>query len=234
MIIFSFKTLTNLNLQLIDSEELKLPRVRIRQHVNPLSLRYQQSFTPPDWNKIYLQPNQPLHLDIGCARGKFLLEMAQIQRNINFLGIEIREPLVKEANWQKEELGLTNLYYLFANINNSAEVLLSSLPANILQRISIQFPDPWFKKKHNKRRVVQPELVDILVAYLVTDGEIFLQSDIEEVAREMRDRFSANSLLVQQHQQFWLSTNPFPVKTERELCVLSNDKPVYRVLFKKS
>jgi tRNA (guanine-N7-)-methyltransferase len=211
-----------------------LSRVRIRQHVNPLSHRYQHSLTPPDWHQIYTQPNQPLHLDIGCARGKFLLKIAQLQTNMNFLGIEIREPLVIEANREKEALGLTNLYFLYTNINNSAKTLLASLPENTLQKISIQFPDPWFKKKHNKRRVVQPELVDTLVDYLITGGEIFLQSDIEEIAREMRDRFSSNSLLIPQHQEFWLSNNPFPIKTERELCVLAHDKPVYRVLFKKA
>ena len=84
-----------------------------------------------------------------------------------------------------------------------------------------------------KRRVVQPELVKILVDYLVDDGTIFLQSDIEEVAKEMRDRFSQNPFLVQQHQATWLENNPFPIPTERELYVMEDHKPVYRVLFHK-
>ena len=211
-----------------------MPKVRIRQHVNPLSRKFQQSIALPDWNQIYTKPHQPLHLDIGCARGKFLLQMAQLQPEKNFLGIEIREPLVIDANYKRDELGLTNLHYLFGNINSSASTLLSSLPANTLHYITIQFPDPWFKKKHNKRRVVQPELVKTLVDYLVEGGIVFLQSDIKEVAMEMRDRFSANSLLVQNHPETWLETNPLPVPTERELYVLSDNKPVYRVLFTRN
>lgn len=211
-----------------------MPKLRIRQHVNPLSRKFQQSISFPDWNKIYNTPDYPLHLDIGCARGGFLLQMAQLQPEKNFLGIEIRESLIISANQKRDELGLTNLHYLFGNINTSVSTLLESLPANSLHYITIQFPDPWFKTKHKKRRVVQPELVNILVDYLVDSGTVFLQSDIEEVAIEMRDRFSANSLLVQQHSETWLDTNPLSIPTERELYVLSDDKPVYRVLFKKS
>jgi tRNA (guanine-N7-)-methyltransferase len=159
--------------------------------------------------------------------------MSQLHPDVNFLGIEIREPLVIEANQQKEELGITNLHYLFGNINNSAQILLSSLPSKILSRVTIQFPDPWFKKKHKKRRILQPELVNILADYLVDDGEVFLQSDIEEVAQEMRDRFKEHPSFQQQHQEIWLASNPLPVPTERELYVISHGEPVYRALFKK-
>lgn len=211
-----------------------MPKVRIRQHVNPLSLKFQQSIALPNWNKIYTLLDYPLYLDIGCARGEFLRQMAQLYPEKNFLGIEIREPLAIAANQKRDELGLNNLHYLFGSVNTSATTLLESLPANSLHYITIQFPDPWFKKKHQKRRVVQPALVNILVDYLVDGGTVFLQSDIEEVAIEMRDRFCANSLLVQQHSETWLETNPLPIPTERELYVLSDNQPVYRVLFKKS
>ena len=210
-----------------------MSKVRIRQHVNPLRRKFQHQLTIPDWNEVYSNPNLPLHLDIGCARGEFLLKMAQLQPDENFLGIEIRQALVQVANQEKEKLGLTNLHYLFGSMNYYAETLLPSLPKNSLHFITIQFPDPWFKRKHNKRRVVQPELVKILVDYLVAGGTIFLQSDIEDIALEMRQRFSVNNLLVTQHQEFWLKENPLPVPTERELYVLEDKKPVYRVLFRK-
>ncbi len=208
-----------------------MTKLRLRQHVNPLGNRYKIPITLPDWKEIYPKYDLPLHLDIGCARGEFLLKMAQLEPEINFLGVEIRQPLVIEANKERTALGLTNLHYLFCNINVAAENLLKSLPP--LHSITIQFPDPWFKRKHMKRRVVQPELVKILVDYLVDGGKIFLQSDIEDVAREMRDRFSRNPLLVQQHQETWLEHNPFSVPTERELYVIENNKSVYRALFQK-
>lgn len=207
--------------------------IRIRQHVNPLSRKFQQPLQVPNWQEVYSVVDRPCHLDIGCGRGKFLLDMAQLHPEVNFLGIEIRRQLVDLANQTKAELGLTNLHYLFGNINSSASVLLSSLPGD-MQTISIQFPDPWFKKKHNKRRVVQPDLVTALVDCVSDGGKIFIQSDIEEVAIEMRDRFAASPLLVRQHATAWLETNPLPVATQRELYVLSQGLPVYRAWFKKS
>lgn len=207
--------------------------IRIRQHVNPLARKFQSPIAIPDWQAIYQQCDLPIHLDIGCARGRFLLQMAEQNPEINYLGIEIRKQLVDWANQERDDLGLTNLHYLFGNMNSSAQILLESLPANSLKTISVQFPDPWFKKKHNKRRVVQPALVSILVDYLAVGGEVFLQSDILEVAMEMRDRFSENPSLTQHHSQEWLETNPFPVATERELYVLEQGLPVYRVLFLK-
>ena len=208
--------------------------IRIRQHVNPLARKFQQPIQLPNCQEVYQTLDRPLHLDIGCARGRFLLEMAQLHSEVNYLGIEIRQQLVEVANRTKNELGLSNLYYLFGNMNSSARAILSSLPANSLTTISIQFPDPWFKKRHNKRRVVQPELVTALVDYLAVGGRVFLQSDIEEVAVEMRDRFAADSRLTQQHDTAWLQDNPLPVPTERELYVLGQNLPVYRVLLQKT
>jgi len=207
---------------------------RIRQHVNPLDSKFQQPLNLPDWQEIYADCDRPWHLDIGCARGRFLLSMAQHNPKVNYLGIEIRKQLAELANQDRDQLGMTNLHYLFGNINSSAVVLLESLPQNSLQTISVQFPDPWFKKKHHKRRVIQPDLVNILVNYLKFGGEIFLQSDIEEIVVEMCDLFVAHSGLTQQHATTWLDTNPFPVPTERELHVLGQDLPVFRVLFKKT
>ena len=204
---------------------------RVRQHVNPLANKYQTPANPVEWEKVYAQLNQPLHLDIGCARGRFLLSMGQLETNWNFLGLEIREPLVIDANKLRDELGLTNVHYLFCNVNNSARSLLSSLPNKTLQRVTIQFPDPWFKNRHAKRRVVQPELVAELATYLAPGGTIFLQSDIKFVAEEMCDRFSEHPAFVKQHAEEWLAENPLPVSTEREEYVLSRFVPVYRALF---
>jgi tRNA (guanine-N7-)-methyltransferase len=206
----------------------------VRQHVNPLSRKYQQPFTAPDWSNIYANLSLPLHLDLGCARGRFLLEMAQIQPEINFLGVEIRQSLVTEANQLRDEYKLTNLHYLFANINNSLEILLQSLPQNSLELIMIQFPDPWFKKKHHKRRLIQPELVKIFAQYLPEDSKIFIQSDVKEVAEEICDRFLENPNFQPLSREIWLEKNPLPVQTEREIATLNKGEPVYRNMLIKS
>ncbi|AFY30787.1 tRNA (guanosine(46)-N7)-methyltransferase TrmB [Calothrix sp. PCC 7507] len=205
--------------------------VRVRQHVNPLANKYKTPASPINWEKVYIQPNQPLHLDIGCAKGRFLLQMAERESSWNFLGLEIRETLVVEANKIRSELGLTNLYYLFCNVNNSLQSLLSSLPKGTLQRVTIQFPDPWFKNRHAKRRVVQPELVADLANYLDVGGVVFLQSDMEFIAVEMCDRFAENPAFQKLGTDEWLAENPLPVATEREIFTQEKGEPVYRALF---
>ncbi|MUG93151.1 tRNA (guanosine(46)-N7)-methyltransferase TrmB [Scytonema sp. UIC 10036] len=207
--------------------------IRVRQHVNPLANKYQTPLSPLDWEKIYAQPSLPLHLDIGCARGRFVLDMAQVEPVWNFLGLEIREPLVVEANRLRDELGLVNLHYLFCNANNSLRPLLSSLPQKRLQHVTIQFPDPWFKNRHAKRRVVQPELVAELAEFLAPGGIVFLQSDLEFLAVEMCDRFAANPAFVRHGRGEWLAENPLSIPTEREIYTLNKGEPVYRAIFER-
>lgn len=206
-----------------------MPRVRIHQHVNPLSPFY--CFTPPpiEIEKIFAAADLPLHLDIGCARGRFLLKAAQIFPAQNFLGVEIRAPLVAEANRLAKEKNLGNLHYEFCNAMVALDKLLKNLPPNRLQTVTIQFPDPWFKKKHAKRRMVNQELVETVVSQLADSGKIFVQTDIEFLATEMFALFRENKFLT----EIEITENPFPVKTERETAVEEKDLPVYRRIFEK-
>ena len=206
-----------------------MPRVRVHQHVNPLSPYYIFTPSPINLSEIFANADLPLFLDIGCARGRFILKMAALDKTRNFLGVEIREPLVTEANRLGKEAHLTNLHYEFCNAMNEFGKLLEKLPAGILQTVTIQFPDPWFKKKHAKRRMVNAELVATIVKYLAEDGKIFVQTDIEFLAEEMFELFRANENL----REITVEENPFRVKTERETAVEEKYLPVYRTMFIK-
>ncbi|APB35335.1 tRNA (guanine-N(7)-)-methyltransferase [Gloeomargarita lithophora Alchichica-D10] len=206
--------------------------MRVRQHVNPLSQQFLQPLQLPDWRLIYAQINQPLHLDIGCARGRFLFTMAEQSPDWNFLGLEIREPLVHQANTLKIQHNLGNTYFLMAQANVHLESILASFPVGILERVTIQFPDPWFKRKQQKRRLVQPDLVATIANYLRPGGEVFLQSDIWDVALDMYYHFQGHTQL--QVKAEMLSINPFGVPTEREQFVLKKGLPVYRFLLQRS
>ena len=204
-------------------------RIRIHQHVNPLSPYYGFTPKPLEIEKIFAHPQLPLLIDIGSARGRFLLKMAEITTDFNFLGIEIREPLVVEANRLKDEQNLTNLHYEFCNAMMALDKLLEKLPPNILQSVAIQFPDPWFKKKHAKRRMVTAELVETVAKHLAISGKIFVQTDIEFLAEEMFELFRQKTNL----REIKSSENPFPVKTEREKAVDEKNMLIYRSIFEK-
>ncbi|HIK46670.1 MAG TPA: tRNA (guanosine(46)-N7)-methyltransferase TrmB [Leptolyngbyaceae cyanobacterium M65_K2018_010] len=205
--------------------------VRVRQHVNPLSERYQAPVARPAWEQVYRRPHQPLHLDMGCGKGIFLLQMAQLQPEWNFLGLEIRQPVVEQAQKRQQADGLENLHFLFGNVNISFRSLMESWgDRNPLQQVSIQFPDPWFKKRHQKRRVLQPALVNDLAEFLPTGGRVVIQSDVESVAWEMVQRLASQGQF-QRQGQGWLAASPFPAQTDRERVTLAQGLPVYRAIF---
>ena len=184
---------------------------------------------PIDIESVFAEPDRPLLLDIGCARGRFLLRMAEAEPGRNYLGVEIREPLVDEANRIASEEGLTNLYYAFCNAMLWLDRLLENVPPGILQAVTIQFPDPWFKKKHAKRRMVNEEMVDTIARHMAPGGRVFIQTDIEFLAEEMFELFRAD----ESFREKAIEGNPFPVKTEREKAVEDKDLPVYRAMFRK-
>ncbi len=204
-----------------------MPRVRVHQHVNPLAPFYRFTPKPLEISEIFANPNLPLHLDIGCARGRFLLKMAEINSNQNFLGVEIREPLVEEANRLAEESNLSNLHYEFCNASFALDKLLEKLPAEILQTVTIQFPDPWYKKKHTKRRMVKDNLIATVAAHLKFAGKVFVQTDVDFLAEEMFELFRQSGKFT----EIKISENPFPIKTERELAVKEKNLPVYQRIF---
>jgi tRNA (guanine-N7-)-methyltransferase len=206
-----------------------MPRVRVHQHVNPLSPYYRQEPKPVDLVEVFADPRLPLHLDIGCARGRFLLKMAAERPGWNYMGVEIREPLVDEANRLAKEAGLENLHYVFCNAMLWLDRLLSSVPDKILQTVTIQFPDPWFKNKHAKRRMVNRELVDMISRHLPSEAEVFVQTDISRLADEMFLQFRISDF----YEERSVELNPFPIKTERENAVEAKGLPIYRRLFVK-
>src|SRR5215218_855521 len=207
-----------------------MPRVRVHQHVNPLAPFYRQPPRPIDIESIFAEPDLPLLLDIGCARGRFVLRMAEAEPGWNYLGIEIRQPLVDEANRIAIDAGLTNLHYEFCNAMLWLGPLLADIPDGILQAVTIQFPDPWFKKKHAKRRMVNAELVAAVVDKLAVGGQVFVQTDIESLSEEMFELFRSDKRLTEKQ----VAQNPFAVKTEREKSVETRGLPVYRTVFLKN
>ncbi len=208
-----------------------MPRVRVHQHVNPLATYFRQlEVSPIEIEKIFSNPELPLFVDIGCGRGRFLLQMAELDPEKNFLGLEIRAPIVKEANEIAEDRELTNLHYHFCNATLALDKLFAKLPENILETVLIQFPDPWFKKKHAKRRMVKDNLVETVVKHLKVSGKTFVQSDVEFLAEEIFKYFRQHENL----REIKVGESPFPIKTERENSVENRNLPVYRKIFEKN
>ena len=208
----------------------------MRQHVNPLSRFFQLPLQLPPPEALFQRPEQPIHLDIGCARGRCLLGLADLNPQWNHLGVEIRRPLVVSADRDAQAAEHGNVRVLFCNANISLEGWMDALPLDRLQRISIQFPDPWFKRRHRKRRVLQPSLLLAMAKALQPGRELFLQSDVLQVIEPMVALTELSSCFERPDEDSrpWRATNPLPVPTERERYVLTQQLPVYRVLYRRN
>ncbi|MEY2749805.1 MAG: tRNA ((46)-N7)-methyltransferase TrmB, partial [Cyanobacteriota bacterium] len=141
---------------------------------------------------------------------------------------------------ERQKRQLHNLHFLFCNANVSLEAWLAQLPAGRLELVSIQFPDPWFKKKHHKRRVLQPALLLAIAAALAPGQQLFVQSDVLAVIGPMLAVIEASGCFDPSPaagmpvEAGWLVQNPLPLPTEREIHVLTQGLPVYRRLFQRN
>jgi tRNA (guanine-N7-)-methyltransferase len=215
---------------------------RSRQHVNPLASKFQQpTVLSPDWpSDVFKDLSRPLFLDIGCARGGFLVDFAsQRPDDYNYLGLEIRPIVVRQAQTRIAKHGLEGfLDFVGCNANVDLERLLTIGNAKEkVEMVTIQFPDPHFKARHAKRRVVTPELVLCLAKFMPASATVFLQSDIQSVLDEMRLQFRQQPELFQddvESVEEYLPENIFGIPTEREVSVLEKGLPVYRTTFKRT
>ncbi len=205
----------------------------MRQHVNPLSRFFQLDNELPKANKLFDNCDLPIHLDIGCARGRFLLDMASATPMWNFLGLEIRESLVIASEMERIQFNINNLKFLFCNANVSLDAWLASFEKRKVEMVSIQFPDPWFKLRHRKRRVLNSSLVLSMARNLDEGSKLFIQTDILEVMEDMVQQIESSQFYDKALEDNFSFTmeNPFPFCTEREIYVQKKGLPIYRQLY---
>lgn len=216
--------------------------LRSRQHVNPLARRFQMNtILSDDWPRdVYKDLSRPLFLDIGSAKGGFLLDVAKERPDeYNYLGLEIRPLVAFHAQERIERHGLTGiLEFVGCNANVDLERLLNLYGAEgKLDMVTIQYPDPHFKSHAKKRRVFTPELIQGLAKFMPEGSTVFLQSDVQSVADEMRESFREHSDLFQDELDdltAYHDTNLIGIPTEREVSVLDRGLPVFRSVFKRT
>ena len=208
----------------------------MRQHVNPLSKNFFEIDPIPPLDEVFENPKLPLHLDIGCASGDFLFELSLNNKNWNYIGIEIREKLVLNANLKMKNREYSNLYFSFGNVNNFFDHAKNKFLIDSITSISINFPDPWFKKKHHKRRVIQPKFVNFLSNSLQRRSLIFIKTDVKELFNYMELIILENTKLKKLANEDFRSNenfNPNKVQTNREKYALLNQLKIYESMYIK-
>jgi tRNA (guanine-N7-)-methyltransferase len=142
---------------------------------------------PQDPEQMFKQP-APVTLEIGFGNGDNLVAMAAAAPERNFLGIEVHEPGVGHCLLQSAKTGVQNLRVMQ---QDAVEVLGNRIPDASLDRINLFFPDPWSKKRHHKRRIVQPEFVQLLARKLRPGGMFHVATDWPDYAEHIAEVMTA-------------------------------------------
>lgn len=144
----------------------------------------------PDWQVQFGNTN-PLKLEIGFGMGNFLIEMAAKESGSNFIGIDFYHKGIRKIMTRIKNLQLENIRIVYGDIRSKISILCQD---GELETVYINFPDPWPKKRHIKRRLIKPEFINQLAQKLGLEGSAYLATDSESYAYEMLDYFNAETL----------------------------------------
>jgi tRNA (guanine-N7-)-methyltransferase len=126
--------------------------------------------------------NNPKVVEIGFGMGGSLLEMVETQPDTDFIGIEVHPPGVGSLINAAQEKNISNLRVYLAD---ATDVLNECFADGSLDRVQIYFPDPWHKKKHNKRRIIQPKFLQLIREKLRLGGVVHMATDWQPYAEQM-------------------------------------------------
>ncbi|MDX2088528.1 MAG: hypothetical protein SFX73_11800 [Kofleriaceae bacterium] len=200
--------------------------MRIRQHVNPNQLHFARfrGERPPLDHRL-------VELEVGCADAQFLFERAAQDPSRLYVGLEIREDLTILVNKRAKQLA-TPVHAVFCQAQLHMKELFA---AGSIERVYVNFPDPWFKRAHRDRRMVDPVLADQIAYALRPGGELFVQTDVWDIAIDAMTAFDRDPRFVNQAGEwtFWKQGNPYGVRSWREQNAEETGLPIWRILYRR-
>ena len=176
-------------------------------------------------------PGLPLEIEIGPGRGGFLVERLAAVPQLVMLGFEIRRKYATLVDNKLKAQGLGARARVFCE---DARLALPRLPAATVERVFVHFPDPWWKKRHEKRLVVGAALLPEIVRVLRPGGELFVQTDVEDRALQYEEALNAAPGLAPAPAGPRLAENPFSARSPREHRAIADGLPIYRLLYRKA
>jgi tRNA (guanine-N7-)-methyltransferase len=147
----------------------------------------------------------PVVLEIGFGNGALLAQQAALHPDINFIGIEVHRPGVGRLLQQLQQQGNDNVRVMSLD---AVEVLEQQIPPAALMAVWLYFPDPWPKKRHHKRRIVNSHFLDLAATALQANGILHMATDWQDYAQHMQEAITAHARFERIHSPV-LSTYPF-------------------------
>lgn len=131
-------------------------------------------------------------MELCCGTGEFLIEAAQSDPELSFIGVDYARPVLQRAAKKAHEAGLQNILFYLGRV---MDFLTRDFRNSRFDEILVNFPDPWPKKRHHKRRIIQEETARALGASLKPGGVLLTATDIEEIHMDHLEKLDANPVL---------------------------------------
>ena len=171
----------------------------------------------------------PVVLEIGCGMGETTAAVARAHPETDYVGVEVHGPGVGAVLNRIDQLGLANLRMIQ---HDAVEVVDAMIPEGSLAGVHVYFPDPWPKKRHHKRRLLQPAFVHALATRLAPGGYLHAATDWAPYAEEILATFAAEPLLVNTAQRYAPRPEWRP-QTKFETRGLKLGHEVFDILFRR-
>jgi tRNA (guanine-N7-)-methyltransferase len=175
----------------------------------------------------------PFELEIGPGRGHFILERAAQSEDIRIIGLEIRLKWASLVDERLRRLGFGSRARVFAE---DIRFALPRIAAASLSRVFVHFPDPWWKKRHAKRRLANAPVIEQVARLLCPRGELFVQTDVWDAARAYQDAVEAHGGFVALGDVSGsplCSDNPYGARSPRERRVMADGMPIIRLRYQR-
>ena len=169
----------------------------------------------------------PIELDLGFGRGLSLLERAAAAPESRIIGIEVKTKLAYKVS---ERLRKRDLQKVKILCGDARDILKRAQPGRSVRRVAIHFPDPWWKKRHDKRRVIGEALLTELARLMAPGGELFIQTDVEHRAEQYLGALRATPGFSLVTESGYVDENPFQARSNREKRAVEDGLPVWRIL----
>lgn len=168
----------------------------------------------------------PVELEIGFGHGLFLYERAAARPDARLLGLEIKKKWATLVRERCARRGLSNVTIW----SDDARQLLPRVPAESVSRVFMSFPDPWWKRRHEKRRLTGDTLLDEIVRVLTVGGEFFMQTDVPDRAALHLEALVRHPNIELSGDAGYIGDNPYQARSNREVRAAEDGLPVYRTL----
>ena len=174
---------------------------------------------------------RPMEIEVGFGKGHFLMARARAVPATTLLGIETRR---KWVHLVRERLTKHRIDNALVYHGDAGDMFTRFYPDAVVDRIFVNFPDPWWKARHEKRMVICPDFVREAVRLLKDNGDFFVQTDVDFRAEKYRAVLSENRLLTPAASiDGWVEENRFDARSLREKKCIETGLPVFRLHFSR-